>query len=48
MLRRDRCSAQILKLAETLQTREPRMIRWLAERPLAALASESLLPQLLT
>ena len=37
---------KFLKLAETLQTREPRMIRWLAERPLAALASESLLPQL--
>jgi hypothetical protein len=38
---------RVLKLAETLQTREPRMIPWLAERPLTALASESLLPQLL-
>jgi hypothetical protein len=38
---------RFFKLAETLQLREPRMIRWLAERPLAALASENLVPQLL-
>ena len=37
---------RFVKLAETLQTREPKMIGWLAERPLAALASESLLPRL--
>ena len=37
---------RFFKLAETLETREPRMIRWLTERPLAALASEDLLPQL--
>jgi hypothetical protein len=37
---------RFVKLAETVRTREPRMIRWLAERPLAALASESLLPSL--
>jgi hypothetical protein len=37
---------RFFKLAETLETREPRMIRWLTERPLGALASENLLPQL--
>jgi hypothetical protein len=37
---------RFFKLVEALETREPRMIRWLTERPLAALASEDLLPQL--
>jgi hypothetical protein len=38
---------RFLKFTETLQTREPRMTSWLAERPLVALASERQLPQLL-
>ena len=37
---------RFFRLVEALETREPRMIRWLTERPLAALASEDLLPQL--
>lgn len=37
---------RFLKLTQIVQVGEPRMIPWLAERPLAALASEKLLPKL--
>jgi hypothetical protein len=37
---------RFLKLTAAIQAREPRMTPWLSERPLAALASESLFPRL--
>lgn len=38
---------RFLKIIELVQARESRMIPWLAERPLSALACETLLPQIL-
>lgn len=35
------------QLTDTIQAREPRLMPWLAERPMSALASERLLPRLL-
>jgi hypothetical protein len=35
------------QLTDTIQAREPRLMSWLSERPMSALASETLLPRLL-
>jgi hypothetical protein len=35
------------QLTDTIQAREPRLMSWLSERPMSALASERLLPRLL-